>query len=365
MTNDPFEQEIRETLIERYGDPPALDPLWNRVSSLIAAERSLPAKRAFTRRWEQWGRLQRAAIIVISALTIMVLLAGTAFALNHTLFGVFKVDPGSGEAYIQNYGKTVHLVQTHEGYSMTIKWVYSDRIRTIIGYQVNGPKGHHFKEFDYDYHQISLQTDDGQELPFFDGASPSLWPGSALEIAYFDTSALVVKGNTLALHLNIPMLTAVDDVNNAPTYTSISVPGPFHFDYTTPYYSGQTIDLHQTRTYNGNSVTLDQVIVTPSAAQAYLTLGFPYDESNEILTGSPLGPHGAGAPTIYGGIEDFNRYTASTHTDRLTFVQISSLNPGPWSLHILIDQFANPNPTGKPSAEPPHILDVTFSFVVQ
>jgi len=305
--------------------------------------------------------LQRIAAIIIPLFLITTLVGGTAFAVNHNFWGVFNSDQGAGNAFLGDLGKTVNLVQSFQGYTMTVSWVYSDSIRAIMGYNIAGPAGHHFESFALDNQRTTLQTGDGQQLPFMDGDSPALWAGSAQQIVYFDASALNVAGKTLSLHLDVPTITAEDNVHNAPPYTSIVVPGPYRFNFTAPYYAGQTIQVQQTLSDSGRSATLEKVVVTPSAAQAYLKLGFPIVAQDDLFIGSLIAPHGAGNLGSSGGVAMREDDDPATHTARITSVQVSSQSPGRWSLEV---QLYHSQPNSSSSGRG-LVFDVTFSFVVK
>ena len=369
MTNDPFETTLQTTLRERYGNPPPVERLWEQVAPAIIAAphpQPLPTRRkGIVSLWQRGGTLRHIAAILIPFILIASLLGGTAFAVSQHFWGVFVHDQGAGGAFLKKLGKTVQLTQAHQGYTMTISWVYSDSIRTIIGYTIVGPAGHNFKAFDFANDDVVLQTDAGQQLPLLNGASDALSSASAQEIIYFDTSTLSHTSTTLALHLRIAKFTAEDDVNNAPTYTPIVVPGPFHFDYTTPYYAGQTINMQQTLSANGKAVTLERVVVTPSAAQAYLKLSFPI-AADEKFFGVFIAPHGAGNLGVHGGVSLHQEYDPATNMVISTSVQVSSQSPGQWSVDARLFQLdQKPNPAGgKPSGDGT-LFDLNFPFVVK
>ena len=368
MTYDPFERTIQTTLDEHYGTPPAVERIWEQVAPVITADshpqHTSVRRKGIVKRWKQWGPLQHIAAILLPIVLLTSLIGGTAFVVRHNYGDVFVHDQGAGGAYLRNLTKTVQLKQSHQGYTMTVSWVYSDRIRTIIGYTIAGPAGHHFKSFDFAFDDVVMQTDDGEQLPFLNGV-PSSLSGSAQEIAYFDTSALSVTSKTLSLHLRIAKFTSEDDTNNAPIYTPTVVSGPFHFDYTAPYYQGQTIDMQQTLSDHDRAVTLERVIITPSAVQAYLKLSFPLADDQKFF-GVIHAPQGAGDLGNHGGVSLHQTYDPVTNTFIATSVQVSSQNPGQWSLTAELYQLdQQPSPSGgKPSGDGT-LFNLTFSFVVK
>lgn len=129
--------------------------------------------------------------------------------------------------------------------TVTLQKVYADANNVVLGYTFDG----HFDPKGGLLPTITLSDRQTLKAPLVEMKQE----GQKIAVlAHFDGS--VIQGNPQQVQLNISI----------PTGHSSE-----HFQQTVPFTAGKTVKVNQTVTSNGQSVTLDRVVITPSESRFY------------------------------------------------------------------------------------------------
>jgi hypothetical protein len=208
----------------------------------------------------------------------------------------FGMDPGAQQVAQNGLVTELQLVQTVDGFSVTVRQVYADANRIIIGYTVSGPVGHHFNNFQL--RRPVLTDAQGTALPWRGGNGAGVQAGVGRYLDWYDATALPRAGShDIPLRLRADSLEAIEQVGPLPTpqprqsgapasgtrvaqpsnetgggssVSILDVSGPFTFEFAVPLTPGRVAEPRQTITANGMAATLERVVVTPSETRVYL-----------------------------------------------------------------------------------------------
>jgi hypothetical protein len=93
-------------------------------------------------------------------------------------------------------------------------------------------------------------------------AGESQTPVLNVGVVDFDIAGFVAGGEEATFRFEIPLLRDLEPDGNEAV-----VQGPWTFDFTLPIVAGKTVETAQTITVNSVSVSLEQVVVTPTEAR--------------------------------------------------------------------------------------------------
>lgn len=301
-------REHYQNQYRRYGDAPTARDLLARLTPALQAAsprshqhdrsrwsipRILP-RRALAPRFGQRGTPRMALLGALVA--VAVLTGAAAFAVAPWLTSVFTADPGAFVAHQQPLGQDVHLVQTVDGETVTVDWVYADANRILIRYKVEPTSGDHTASCEVLTGNVMLTDAAGRRnngLPDIRQVIPSLpsRPESAACLDSFDAAPVVGTPSVLRLRLEIDPLCPGSPSNvetpqaspalaseahqkaqqaTAPCLTAPAGP-PATFDLTVPYYGGHVVMPNQQAAVDRNTVTLERMVVAPSETRLYFS----------------------------------------------------------------------------------------------
>jgi len=192
----------------------------------------------------------------------------------------------AGQAPSQPLGQPVNLVQSTCGYTMTLKRVYADADRVIVGYTIVGPTGRSFSGFET--RPMTLTDMQGHSLAWNTGGGVTQG-NEAGQYTGFDASGIPGHPSSLTLHLVVRSLTAFEILGakeparvGCETYPFVGegvvmghderwvrVAGPLTYDFTVPVSPSRMAELHQVATSGGTTATLERIAVTPYETTMY------------------------------------------------------------------------------------------------
>ncbi|MHB8596491.1 MAG: hypothetical protein ACYDER_06735 [Ktedonobacteraceae bacterium] len=152
------------------------------------------------------------------------------------------------------------------GYTVTIKRAYADINEVIIGYTVKDRQNHTLDQ-QHIWLDILPTTRQGPILP--GGGTGNGFDGNeflGMQSVAFDTSAIPASTRILNVHLTANLALMPTPPLTPPVNANVSVPqiGQTSFDFSVPFHTGRVINMHQTVTVHGVSLTLERVVVTRS-----------------------------------------------------------------------------------------------------
>ncbi|HEY7419514.1 MAG TPA: DUF4179 domain-containing protein [Ktedonobacteraceae bacterium] len=285
-----LEQQLRTHYQQEMGDPPSSSALWHNLAGRLPTQEQ-PATR--------WQRLlqafspagssvlytprpapARGLVVAGSLVCALLLVFGIVYAAGSYWSGHTWIDgkPSVSDAdallltqLLQDKSKTPQVIQqlSQSGQfadinltkgNVTLQKVYADANYIIIGYTINNipfnPKDPQpFMKLVSDGVTVTLPGGQTLQRGFNTGRGGH---GSLTALAYIDASSVQGNPQQLNLHIAIP----------AGGKTTVS------FDQTVPFHAGKTVKVNQTVTSEGQAITLDRVVITPSETRFYFTTNF-------------------------------------------------------------------------------------------
>jgi len=251
------------------------------IQRLTAERRQQPRQSRFARRFNpaRWLPRRLGILPVVLALLVIVAIPVAAYQSISMIQRVLNTDGGMRHVVANKLGQTLNLSQTIAGYTVTLQWAYADTNRVVVAYAVQQPDGQPLERRVLS--DSSLSDVAGHTLTFLGGPENE---GGGAYVESFDASGVASRDGQLNLHLAIPLFTALRqrDIANLQA-TPVVVPQAdsrqFVFDFTVPRASraplgGQAdsreVNVGQTVTVAGQSVTLERVALSPSETRLYL-----------------------------------------------------------------------------------------------
>lgn len=290
--NDSATQRVVEDLDTLYAasaPPPHLQrALDDAIYQRLAARQSLPA--SASSRWrtlDEWRKRRR--VIFAAALVAALIVGGGAYAASSL------VDQMLAPVVVQ-HGQNLALTQSGCGFTMTVTRAYADATRIIIGYTISGPSGRTFvpgSSFLDAPAPPTLTDSQGRQLLMAISPAGLVEGTTEAQVLEFDAGAIAgTTSQPIPLHLSVPYLVMTEQTTSATADTppcesheqgaSTSQPGtrldivkgPFNFDLSVPPSSDMRVaNVQQTADADGEQVTLERVVVTPTDTQVFLRRG--------------------------------------------------------------------------------------------
>jgi hypothetical protein len=290
-------------------------------------------------------RLPRRATIAAALVLAAVLLAGSAYALEPLLNGVFNMEPGTQQIIELNLAQRVHISRALGGFTVTIERVYADSNRVVIGYSVATPPGHGYS---VDFMDPVLTTPDGTALPAGGGMGSGNVGNTQGNVLFFDASGIDGSPEALQLHLVAQGLGGMEHAGS-PDVRPFQIAGLLAFDLTVPFHPGRVAEPHRSVTVGGQTVTLERVVVTVSETRVYLR-GIQPDWVIGTLTvgswtsdpgGNPQGgPIGAGIAPDGLTVISYGDALYDRHGEWTLVVSYANNSQapkgGPWTFHFAL-----------------------------
>jgi hypothetical protein len=234
--------------------------------------------------------LPRGISAVAAALLVALVLAGGAYAITSLIGPVMRLEPGT--AYVENagLGRKLDLRQTINGVTVIVERAYADVNRIVIGYTLEVPPA-----------LTGGQSSIGAELILTDSNGKRYYPRHGMgnrepgssrgsDVMSFDAAGLPADIAEMSFNLTIPEVTTTRSSGPIPTAAPppetgaaievqpagdsnvTHIAGPWSFDFTIPVLAGQVIEVNQSATAAGISISLERVVVSPTETRAYLRI---------------------------------------------------------------------------------------------
>jgi hypothetical protein len=334
--------------------PADLD-LWPAIQAQLQPQRSPSG----------WVRLMPTTRLgwVFLALALCLAIGAGTWAVGSAVNRLFQVDPGLNHVRQAGLGQELDLSQTVDGVTVTLERAYADANRVVVGFTMIGPDGQR-----YGPHPVTLTDAAGTVFPGSMGMGVTgkserlqvdLPPGTGSYVYFFDASAVEGVPTELDLHLVIEVeefvlpLFAPDPVSTPddppaepldstvvevqPIHQEGAVVGPFIFDFSVPFTPDRAVVEAQTVKAAGVAVTLEEVVVTPSATRATLCFAPPDDEWDVWV---PIATLDTGKAEYGGGLDEIGEKICHTHTFHVPLYD----QRGEWTLTVteLVGMIAAP-----------------------
>jgi len=243
------------------------DPdLWSAVRARLEQPRSrdhqAPCRRTGrgSRRLAIRNTLSRPLAVLVACLLVAVL-AGTGYA------GMPLTDEhlGSSPATlpILQLGKPLHLVQTVQGYTVTLERAYAQSDFVFVGYTISTPPGTLFNNLSP--HSTTLSDNQGRELPLRAQWAYGVQGGAEAMMATYRRTDQESEQKSIRLWYTIQSIDT-----DTTTGAAEMAHGSFAFDFTVPIVPDRAAVPNKTVSSGGWSVTLERILVTPTGTLATL-----------------------------------------------------------------------------------------------
>jgi hypothetical protein len=280
MEVERLEQELRDYFITEVQQVEPPREWWDNIVTNLEEQK----------RRSLWSRfIPRTRLAWVLLPLVFLVIGGTVYAATSLIADFFRtLAPDIEEAGLV---VTLNLSQTIDGVTVRLEQGYADSNTVLIGYTVTGRNARYYS----DARELSLVG--GQNLPAMGGLGhvPTLnlldwYPAETTVVVAFDASA--VEG--APEELNLRFETTVGD---SPTIAESGTTwGPFVFDFTLPFHVGKTVVIEQTTEAAGVPITLEKVVITPSATGAVYRFHGEYEDNRKRpLMISSLQPSGGSA----------------------------------------------------------------------
>jgi hypothetical protein len=264
MEMERLEQELRDFFAVEVNQTEPPTEWWNNIITGLEDRK----RASFWKKFVPRTRLAWALVLVA-----LLVIGGSAYAATSLVGKLFHtLAPDIGEAGLI---VDLNLSQTIDGVTVRLEQGYADSNMILIGYTVTGRNA----RYSVDGRKLSLS--DGLDIPDRGGlgrAPMNLlnWqPSEVTAVAVFDGS--VVEGAPTELNL-----TFETTVGNSPSIAlSSNTWGPFTFNFTLPFHRAKEIIVNQTSEVAGIPVTLEKVIISPSATGAIFRFYGEYEDNRK------------------------------------------------------------------------------------
>lgn len=294
MHDTELEQHLKKHYQSRFGKPPAVETIWEQVAPQLQTRKAnipwwqhiftmsrtpVEQVKATPKTYPIYKPVRLASMIAAMVMLTLLIVATTASAATgggplQGLFDILGIRPIT--AQFSDY----HQSKSIDGYTITINRAYADTNRVLIQFTIKVPAGNNTNT-KFAIGESKLITDQGINLQAMEGAATFL-EGLDNNMLSFDAHSIQGTPGELHLHLAVP-------------YGSQLSTGAFHsagslkFDFTVPFHPGKVVSVNQTvvaagtpktvqittkvqgklvkssiKTLNGQAVTLQNVIITPS-----------------------------------------------------------------------------------------------------
>ena len=281
---DPFNSQLEPDLVRLAREieaayatepPPHLRQAIGRALDARARERRRPPPRPRHRLPLLWMPRHRRpvpfALVAAALLTLAFAIGGVAAIVPRLATNrAFEMDPGLRHVDQAQLGRSVELAQTVDDVTITVRRVYADANRVVVGYAVTGRDARPVDHFTLV--RPTLTTAAGTALPSVGGVGKAGEDGTPGYVEIFDASALAPGVGAEDFRLTIPAVIATRLDNAPPTAAAAreQTVGPWTFRFAVAVLPGRVAEPAQTATAGGVAIRLERVVVTPTETRAYL-----------------------------------------------------------------------------------------------
>lgn len=226
---------------------------------------------------------------VMAALLAVLIVVGTVYAaISPFLRQVLFSRPATHSLVQNNLFSTISQSRTVAGVTITIEAAYADTNELIIASTIISADGHTilWNENSVPNHnqmsvlRIVVSTKDGAVLGDTDSGKlrvgSSAWQFAdkyrGAQAFYVNTDGII--GNPQQLDIQVKM-----DVGTGAAFRTPKVLGSTTFDFSVPFHSGGIIKLGQKQTTDGETITLQRAVITPSAVRIFISGQQPWEQA--------------------------------------------------------------------------------------
>lgn len=305
-------------------------------------------------------RFSRRFGIVAAIILAMLVLSGLAMAyvaISPLVRDLFKAYPPTHGVLQKNEFIQLHQSQTAGGLTVNLEAAYADSNQVIIGYTIS--PAHEDLNVAF-----TLTTKQGLTLPEHLGGQVNYDAPISAAMESFDAGVITGSPQQLDLHLKGTV------IKNAMIRKPETL-GSMSFDFSVPFHIGKILTPHQSVTTNGQTITLERVVVTPTETRIIVS-GLK-NMSHNLLKDYVLG---IAAPVYVSHTsKQYDYGSASPASDNQQvytswiFVYPHDLynNSGTWKLQITqteISRHLQQNSTPTQRAQGMRVTNWTFQLVV-
>lgn len=236
------------------------------------AGRALPTKPKST------GFKLKLSSIIIGVL-ILFGFSAVAYGVSPLLVRLFQIEPAINSVFEQGLGKDLNLSQSSGKYTVTLEKGYADANRIALAFSIKGVSK------DESVMLLSSKLSDEQNNTFpvmssIFNTNLNTDKEGFVTLLFFERGA-ALQNSASELKLHLALTPQVNDKlhKEIPAYLS-----PVEFNFTLPSAAGKTLELNQTIQDKGISITLEKVVISPSAVYAYLSARRP--DNKDVHSGS-------------------------------------------------------------------------------
>ncbi|QBD75351.1 DUF4179 domain-containing protein [Ktedonosporobacter rubrisoli] len=297
--NDSRLNRLVEDLEATYHAPmPPQLPTWQLIQARYRHLNSLKAVSTshFSSRFKlvQWLSLSTRSLAIIAALLAALVVTGTVYAVIAPFLGsVLSSRPATSYMVQHKLFSPIQQSRTVAGVTINIDSAYADANELIIASTLVSNDKHTILANENsapDRKQISLlhivvSTKDGTVLG--DSHSGKLIVGGSAsqntdkyreaEAFYVDTDRITGNPQQLDIHLKM-------EIGTGAAFRTPHVLGSATFDFSVPFHSGGLIKLGQQQTTEGETITLQKAIITPSDVRIFVSGLQPWGKANLFAT---------------------------------------------------------------------------------
>ena len=229
------------------------------------------------------GRLGTA----LAGLLAVLLLSGVGYAAITGLDALYGEHTGTQPIVTERLGREVSISRRAHGFTVTVRRIYADPNRIVIGYTIAGPPGRAFNNIigwgDFDdtpgreVARSPILTDrNGREFAGgIGGDQGGGGTGSNPFLATYDSAGIGPDASEIGVRLRIGELTAYERIGEG-EFRDVSVDGPFVFDLTIPVERGRVAEPGRSVESGGKRVTLHRVVTARTGTRVSLSGAGPH-----------------------------------------------------------------------------------------
>jgi hypothetical protein len=202
---------------------------------------------------------------IAAALTLIVMLLSAAAAaalITPQLRGLFNQFPPTQRILQANQFSELHQSQTVGGATVQLEAAYADSNLLVVGYSISAPSADTYVEF-------TAVTQQGLTLPEFTGGGSDLNATNAPYFTAFNTSDITSPQQQLTFQLSGPVTQGT--LSQAKLGHKSKMLGHVSFTISVPLHMGKILTPHQSVTINGQTATLERVVITPTLTSIFVS----------------------------------------------------------------------------------------------
>ncbi|GHO74063.1 hypothetical protein KSD_18340 [Ktedonobacter sp. SOSP1-85] len=330
-----LEQQLRSHYQQEMGEPSPSSALWRQIADRLPTQTPQQQRLAW---WQRWlsafsapsaspsaprrapARLVAACSLMLGALLLVSGLAYTAIAFsssqtrtrvaNRPMASQANTDvllsqlltstkqPVTQQALRYNLFTNLNLAQKAGSDTVKLQKVYADANHLVLGYTITGKIDTTANDTPDDpKHPQNLPTitlSDGQTLKaILVEAKREASKGQIAVLASFNMPSIQGSPKQLGLHISV-----------------VTTDSTANFDQTVPFDAGKTVQVNQSVTSDGRTITLNRVVITATETRVYYTVqGASFSPVWELSVASHT--YHAYMGSVPPGVEDFGAFNAN------------------------------------------------------